>query len=141
MPLMLLGVAGFSFFLDQATKRLVARRLAAGQSVPLTSWLSIKRMNNTWGLLLLRNPRGQIMLLAAVVGGVCLLVWQGLFFQRPAAQVGLGLALGGATGNVYDQFRRGAVLDFLDLGWWPVFNLADAAITMGVLTALWFFSW
>jgi signal peptidase II len=139
MPLTLLAVAGFSFCLDQATKMLVSRRLAAGQSVPVTSWLSIKRLDNARGLPLLRNSRGQLLLLAAVAGGVCLIVWQGLFFQRPAAQVGLGLALGGAIGNVYDQFRRGAVLDFLDLGWWPVFNLADAAITMGVLTALWFF--
>jgi signal peptidase II len=48
------------------------------------------------------------------------------------------LALGGAVSNIYDQLSRGAVLDFLDLGWWPVFNLADVAITLGVATASWF---
>lgn len=138
MPLGLLIGAGLCFSLDQAAKMLVARRLTRGQSIPVTSWLSITRLDNPRGLPLLRNPRGQLLLLAALAAGICLTVWQGLFFQRPAAQLGLGLALGGASGNVYDQLRRGSVLDFLDLGWWPVFNLADAAITMGVLTALWF---
>ena len=57
--------------------------------------------------------------------------------QHPAAQAGLGAALGGAAGNVYDRLRRGVVIDFVDLGWWPAFNLADAAITLGALTALW----
>ena len=50
--------------------------------------------------------------------------------------MGLGLALGGAGSNVLDQLRRGAVVDFLDLGWWPVFNLADAAIVAGVIGLL-----
>jgi lipoprotein signal peptidase len=62
----------------------------------------------------------------------------GSFFQHPAARLGLGLALGGAVSNIYDQLSRGAVLDFLELGWWPVFNLADVAITLGVATASWF---
>jgi len=52
--------------------------------------------------------------------------------------VGLGAALGGAASNLYDRLRRGAVIDFLDVGWWPVFNLADVAITLGTITALWF---
>jgi signal peptidase II len=46
--------------------------------------------------------------------------------------VGLGLALGGAAGNVLDWIRRGAVVDFVDLGWWPVFNLADGGIVVGI---------
>jgi signal peptidase II len=51
--------------------------------------------------------------------------------------VSLGLVLGGALGNLADRifrapaFGRGSVIDFVDLRWWPVFNLADAAITCG----------
>jgi signal peptidase II len=45
----------------------------------------------------------------------------------------LGVAVGGATSNLADRFRRGAVIDFIDVGFWPVFNLADVAITSGVL--------
>src|SRR5262249_46809225 len=51
---------------------------------------------------------------------------------------GLGTVLGGTLGNTLDRLRLGAVVDFLNLGGWLVFNLADAAITLGILALLWF---
>ena len=45
--------------------------------------------------------------------------------------VGIGAAVGGATGNLLDQLRRGAIVDFIAIGPWPAFNLADAAIICG----------
>jgi signal peptidase II len=57
-------------------------------------------------------------------------------FQSYAAQLGLGAAIGGATGNLLDILRRGAVVDFIDLRIWPVFNVADALIFVGVFVAL-----
>jgi signal peptidase II len=74
----------------------------------------------------------------AALGGILLAIQSGWFFQQPAAQAGLGVALGGAGSNLCDRLRYGEVVDFLDLGWWPVFNLADVAITVGVIAALWF---
>jgi signal peptidase II len=53
------------------------------------------------------------------------------------AQVALGAAVGGATGNMIDRVRRARVVDFVHLGRWPPFNLADAAVTCGVAAALW----
>jgi len=50
-------------------------------------------------------------------------------------QVAMGLILGGAVGNISDRLRLGSVVDFMSVGWWPVFNLADSAISTGV-TAL-----
>jgi signal peptidase II len=50
-------------------------------------------------------------------------------------QVSMGLILGGAVGNIVDRLRLGSVVDFVSVGWWPVFNLADSAISVGV-TAL-----
>lgn len=53
-----------------------------------------------------------------------------------ATVVALGLVVGGAAGNLIDRFLRahdGAVVDFVDLQWWPIFNVADAAITIGAL--------
>jgi len=73
----------------------------------------------------------------AAVMGTLLVVSLGPFFQSVPAQVGLGAALGGATGNLLDRLRHGAVVDFIDLRVWPVFNLADVAIVLGVATALW----
>jgi signal peptidase II len=54
-----------------------------------------------------------------------------------AALAGVGCALGGAAGNLLDILRRRHVVDFIDLGWWPVFNLADVAIVGGLLFAFW----
>jgi signal peptidase II len=138
MFLRLLLVAGFIVILDQLTKVLIGCRLAEGQSISITSWLSIRRVANVRGVKLLCNRRALPLVLAALLIGICLILWQGHFFKHRPAQVGLGLAVGGACSNVYDLLRCGAVIDFIHLGWWPVFNLADVAITIGVPLALWF---
>ncbi len=60
-----------------------------------------------------------------------------LWFHHPIAAIGVTLALGGAAGNLLDILRWRYVLDFIDLGWWPVFNLADVGIVVGVGLSLW----
>lgn len=77
-----------------------------------------------------------IALLALVVVGV--LVWQGRTVRTRTGAVALGLIVGGALGNVADRafrsdggFMQGAVVDFIDLQWWPIFNLADMGIIVG----------
>jgi lipoprotein signal peptidase len=62
----------------------------------------------------------------------------GRFLQHPIEVAGLGCALGGAAGNLTDILRQGYVLDFVDLGWWPVFNVADIGIVGGLLAAFWY---
>ena len=56
--------------------------------------------------------------------------------DRPLVWLPTGLLIGGACGNLIDRTREGAVTDFMDLPWWPAFNIADVAITFGVLTLL-----
>ncbi len=81
------------------------------------------------------------LLLAAVALAVtlALVIWLRLVETRLLAAA-IGLVIGGALGNVIDRFRYGAVVDFLDLHWddfhWPAFNLADAAISVGVVVLL-----
>ena len=70
-------------------------------------------------------------LLAAIV-----LHRSGAWFQNDLALLGLGLALGGAAGNLLDILRYRYIVDFIDLRWWPVFNLADVGIVGGLLLAL-----
>jgi signal peptidase II len=86
----------------------------------------------------LHNPYALLFVWAVLLASISLIVQQGYFFQSQVAQFGLGMALGGAFGNVSDQLRHGSVTDFVDLGWWPIFNSADVSITIGVLIALWF---
>src|SRR4030095_7222153 len=59
----------------------------------------------------------------------------GSWFQSTAAQWGLASASGGASGNRLDPLRQRSVVDFIDVGWWPVFNLADVAIVGGLIVA------
>jgi len=61
----------------------------------------------------------------------------GMWFRGEVSLIGLGLALGGAAGNLIDIWRHQSVVDFLDLGWWSVFNLADVGIVAGLFLAFW----
>ena len=76
-------------------------------------------------------------LAVGAVGLVVVLLVRGDALTHPVVAVATGLVLGGALGNLADRLFRGsgfldgAVVDFVDLRWWPVFNLADAAITCG----------
>lgn len=72
----------------------------------------------------------------AAISAVCLHN-VGLFLNNRVALAGVGCALGGAAGNLLDILRRQHVVDFIDPGWWPVFNLADVAIVAGLLLAVW----
>ena len=75
-----------------------------------------------------------IVVLVALAG---LVPWFALHSRRRYVWIPTGLLLGGALGNILDRLRDGAVTDFVKLPLWPAFNLADVAITVGVLTLLW----
>ena len=71
-------------------------------------------------------------LTSAVVVGIAVAAWRGLF----ASMAAIGLILGGAVANVADRVEGGSVVDMLHLGWWPTFNLADVWITTGAALLL-----
>lgn len=78
--------------------------------------------------------------LVTVLAAVALVVLVAFFFthaRRPLVWLPVGLLLGGALGNLLDRLREGSVTDFIDVGPWPTFNLADAGITVGVVVLLW----
>jgi signal peptidase II len=67
--------------------------------------------------------------------------WMLVFFARsgarhPVIPAALGLLIGGSVSNLLDRIRLGHVTDFLDVGWWPAFNLADSFIVLGVAILL-----
>jgi len=135
--LTLLLPAILAFTVDRLTKALVVARFAEGESACVGRWLTIRhlaarRRKN-------EMARTHAFSLLVWLSSLCILLfilYQGYFFQRSLAQAGLGAALGGSAGNLYDRLGRGTVIDFFDVGWWPVFNVADIAITLGAIAAL-----
>jgi signal peptidase II len=130
-------LAGLFLLFDQASKHFVALRTAA-QPIACGRLLKIRPTSNPQAMLHAGHPR--IMLpflwLIALVSAM-LLYKSGVWFQSESALLGLGLAFSGAAGNLLDLLRRKCVLDFIDLGWWPVFNLADVGIVAGLVIAFW----
>jgi signal peptidase II len=118
------------FCLDQATKALVVRALPA-RGAPGLRLVLAGRVGfgpaSTPVLVVLWSLTAAFLVLASLPG---------LPFADPVARAGLAAALGGAAGNIADRVRRGVVVDFVALGAWPPFNLADAAIVTGVGLAL-----
>jgi signal peptidase II len=130
-------VAGAALLADQLTKQLVASRLPIGDEVGVAGPFSIHHVQNSgiaFGLF--PSATGLVTLLTALAVG-----WMLLFFARsgarhPVLPVGLGFVLGGSVSNLTDRARLGHVTDFLDLRYWPAFNLADTFIVVGVLILL-----
>ena len=117
---------------DQATKGLVEARLAVGRLYGGTGGLGLRRLANPrLGRLPLSDTRA---LVAWALVPACLTLLLAVVSPPSSATaVGLGLSWGGAAGNLLDRLVRGAVLDFIVVGRWPTFNLADAAMVAGVV--------
>ena len=117
---------------DQVSKAFVlARWPPAGFTTP-RSLVSIRCMLNRQGTLAaLAGVPALAALWAAMIVSAALALHYGLLGHDELVPIGVGTALGGATGNVLDRLYRGAVVDFVAIGPWPVFNLADAALVAG----------
>ncbi|KAA9132821.1 lipoprotein signal peptidase [Marinihelvus fidelis] len=140
-----LALAAVIVVLDLWTKHIAVQSLDMYRPVEVFSWLNMTLAHNTGAAFsLLANAGGWQRWLftgLAVVITVVLLVWM-LRLQRGEWRLGLalGLVMGGAIGNLVDRVRLGYVVDFIDVhvaGWhWPAFNLADSAITCGIIILL-----
>ena len=120
---------------DRLTKALVARTVVGGRPVFARWWLEIRPVGHDFSVGR-RSALPLLILYGIVLGGLMLSIHFELVFQLPADRAALGLAMGGATSNLYDRVRHGRILNFVRVGWWPVFNLADIAICLGAAVAL-----
>jgi len=136
-----LGLSGLIIVLDQLSKLWVVSLLKLGQSIELTSFFNLVFVFNTGAAFSFLSDAGGwqrwffIVLALAVSGWLTLLIRQ--HQSERLLPLAAALILGGALGNVIDRIRFGAVVDFLDVhaaGWhWPAFNVADSAISVGVV--------
>jgi signal peptidase II len=135
--LALLAVAISAIAADQLTKHIVSSELALGDEVKVVGPLSIHHVQNSgiaFGLF--ASATAIVIVLTTLAVG-----WMLLFFARsgarhPVLPVALGLVIGGSVSNLIDRVRLGRVTDFLDLKFWPAFNLADSFIVVGVAILL-----
>ena len=116
--------------MDQASKAVVLHTSPCASGVD-RRFLCIRRGLNRGGALGLFAPPALLVIWGAAVVLVALALYGDAFHHGTLGPVGLGAAVGGATGNLLDRLRKGAIVDFIAVGWWPVFNLADVAIVAG----------
>ena len=119
---------------DQLAKALVAARFQPGDSVPLLPLLRLTYVQNTGAAFGLFKG-GQLVFILVSLGVIGWILRETVRAGGQAGRAWLaaaGLVLGGAAGNLLDRVRLGHVIDFIDLRVWPVFNVGDAAITVGV---------
>lgn len=128
-----------TFAVDQLTKSWVRSHLLLGESIPEQGLLRITHTFNTGSAFGFFPNQTAILTLASVVGiGILLLFFRKQPIPGIWLHTSLGLQLGGAAGNLVDRITLGKVTDFIDIGMWPVFNLADSSIVIGLALLAWF---
>jgi signal peptidase II len=124
---------------DRFSKAWFLKHFQWGESRPVTPFLHWTLVSNTGSAFgMFQNNNQALLVLAYVILGILLYSARGLCERGGGwAVAGVALILGGAIGNIVDRHLFGFVVDFIDLRVWPVFNVADSAITVGAaLTAL-----
>ena len=136
---LLLSVAAVVLVIDIVTKVLAVELLTPGQPVSIigdtVTWTLVRNSGAAFSM-----ATGYTWVLTLIAMGVVVgIVWMGRRLVSPWWAIGLGMILGGALGNLVDRFfrspgpLRGHVVDFLSIGWWPVFNVADPAVVGGAI--------
>ena len=134
----LLQLAAIFFVLDQLTKFLVRAYLPFGSSYPATGFFRFTHAENTGSAFGLFQGHNTPLIFISFVGiFVLAMIYQSQPRPTNLLRLSLGLQIGGALGNLVDRFRLGAVTDFIDVGPWPIFNLADSSIICGLLLLGW----
>lgn len=125
--------------LDQFSKYIVVVNMALGESIPI--------IEEVFHLTYILNPgaafgmfaHNRLFFIAIAVVVIGIIIWarREILASPWEVKAGCGLFLGGAIGNLIDRARQGLVIDFFDFRIWPVFNIADIAICIGVGLIIW----
>ena len=140
-----LGLSLLVVILDQASKLAIAGSMQLYQSIPVMPFFKLTYVHNTGAAFSFLSEAGGwqrwfFAALALVISGVIAVWLARLKHHEILLAVALSLVLGGAIGNLIDRLVYGYVIDFLDVYYqtwhWPAFNIADSAITLGVILML-----
>jgi signal peptidase II len=119
---------------DQAVKAIVRGSIALTAEVDVVPGVHLVHVRNSGVAFSILSDGGWLPTVVGLAAVIALLVFFFTHLRRPLVWLPTGLLLGGAAGNLIDRIRIGSVTDFIKLPHWPAFNLADACITIGVLT-------
>ena len=127
--------------LDQGSKWLIQQRMKIHESIQvIPGFFHITYILNRGAAFGILENQRWLFLIMAILLFVLYAVFRKKLPEHRAVQAGAGMLLGGAFGNALDRFLHGAVVDFFDFRIWPVFNIADIGIVVGVCLLLWY-SW
>ena len=140
-------LAGIILICDQLSKWQVVRSLPYQESRPaIGRFLELTHTHNTGGAFSLFQAGNTVFIVVASLAIVALIyAFQRMKKPDLLVSTALSLALGGALGNLLDRIRFGYVIDFFDIQGgtgrtlWPIFNVADSAITVGIVLLAWHF--
>ena len=125
------------FVFDQVTKAIIRSSLSLGDSWPEEGIFRIVHGLNTGSAFGLFAGFTNLLVVASIIGIVFILF---VFLKQNNSviwlRLSLGLIVGGALGNLFDRVKDGAVVDFISVGWWPAFNIADSSISVGMCLLL-----
>ena len=123
--------------LDQASKYLVRSYLPLYHSWPDQGIVRLTHSTNTGTAFSLFQDQTTLLIVASLFAiGFLFYFYRTQALSSRLLRLAIGMQLGGAFGNLIDRLRVGAVVDFIDVGWWPIFNLADSCIVVGISVLL-----
>ena len=133
----LIQLAAIIFLLDQFTKFVVRDQLLFRESFPSDGFFRFTHIFNTGSAFGIFRDQNTPLIWVSIIGiGILIMIYRSQKVPSPLLRFSLGLQIGGALGNLIDRIRLGHVTDFVDVGAWPVFNLADASIITGLVLSL-----
>ena len=125
--------------LDQLIKYFISAHFLPGQSVPIIgNVLHLTYVQNRGAAFGILSGFETFLLIIGIVAVAIIFYFHSSFKARDFVQLPLGLILGGSFGNIIDRFLRHYVVDYIDFRVWPVFNLADVMINVGVALLMWY---
>ena len=121
------------FMIDQITKEIVIRNLKVGYSVPESGFFRFTHVRNFGSAFSIIDDANLFLMIVGIFA-IIFISYFLIFYTQESnlLQVAISLQLSGAFGNIVDRIRLGSVTDFIDVGSWPVFNIADSCISVGM---------
>ena len=122
---------------DQVAKAIVRSEIKPGETVDVLPGIDLIHTKNTGVAFSMLSGGGPLVVIVAIIALAALVGFFITHLHRRLVWLPTGLLLGGAAGNLIDRINHGAVTDFIKFPHWPAFNVADIAVTVGVVALIW----